>query len=481
MTGVRHSESIERLGLRGTVRVLDDLLDKNRLTRLANAVGVSYPGLRNRSQKRQVLLTDLAQKALTEKEACAAVLKSLDKLVLADRRRWKGLSDTTRTSKLDQLTPETGGRDFGIHLYLLAGEENGTNGILARWLEGSLSPRDEDDAQWREKLEKHRKEADRERRRRQELERKLERTDSQLKRVREHEKDFKRKLGEVETALAAEEKRRRALETALEKSGGQGVSVEGVDRLGRTVRQLVNQQRKWVHELERLSATTTLEQDAERGALLTETAGLLTKERNAVRRERKQYDKDENDRLEGMRRELLALRRKVKAPEPLPRTDELPRVGVFIDVQNVYYGARQLKGKLDFEALMQAAGLDRRVANSTAYVVESKERDQTAFLNLLGKLDIDVRKKSLRIRADGSKKGDWDMEIALDMLDAGPKLDVAVLVSGDGDFTSLLHRLRSGGTRVEVIGFPRTTSKSLIAAADRYTPLDRKFMIRTKS
>jgi len=76
-------------------------------------------------------------------------------------------------------------------------------------------------------------------------------------------------------------------------------------------------------------------------------------------------------------------------------------------------------------------------------------------------------------------KGDWDMEMALDILDAAPRLDVVVLVTGDGDFTSLVSRVKGMGPRVEVIGFPRSTAKSLIEAADRYQPLDRKFMIRT--
>jgi len=69
------------------------------------------------------------------------------------------------------------------------------------------------------------------------------------------------------------------------------------------------------------------------------------------------------------------------------------------------------------------------------------------------------------------------MELALDILDAAASLDVVVLVSGDGDFTSLVKRVKSMGPRVEVIGFPRTTAKSLVGAADHYQPLDRKFMI----
>jgi uncharacterized LabA/DUF88 family protein len=94
---------------------------------------------------------------------------------------------------------------------------------------------------------------------------------------------------------------------------------------------------------------------------------------------------------------------------------------------------------------------------------------------------IQVRRKTLRVRSDGSMKGDWDMEMALDILDAAPGLDVVVLVSGDGDFTSLVGRVKALGPRVEVISFPRTAAKSLIETADHFQPLDRKFMIRTEN
>jgi uncharacterized LabA/DUF88 family protein len=78
-------------------------------------------------------------------------------------------------------------------------------------------------------------------------------------------------------------------------------------------------------------------------------------------------------------------------------------------------------------------------------------------------------------------KGDWDMEMALAILDAAPMLDVVVLVSGDGDFTSLVNRVKAMGPRVEVIAFPRNTAKSLIEAADHFNALNRKFMIRNET
>ncbi|ANM32091.1 hypothetical protein ABI59_04955 [Acidobacteria bacterium Mor1] len=162
-----------------------------------------------------------------------------------------------------------------------------------------------------------------------------------------------------------------------------------------------------------------------------------------------------------------------------PRPGKGDRVGVFVDVQNMYYGARQLKGKLDFDALLQAAVRERRLIQAKAYVVESKEIDQSGFISRLQQKAFEVRRKTLKVRSDGSMKGDWDMEMALEILDAATSLDVVVLVSGDGDFTSLVNRVKRMGPRVEVMGFPRTTAKSLVESADDYQPLDRKFMIRT--
>jgi uncharacterized LabA/DUF88 family protein len=73
------------------------------------------------------------------------------------------------------------------------------------------------------------------------------------------------------------------------------------------------------------------------------------------------------------------------------------------------------------------------------------------------------------------------MEMALDILDAAPDLDVVVLVSGDGDFVSLVGHVKTTGPRVEVLAFPRNTAKALIEAADHFRPLDQHFMIRARA
>jgi uncharacterized LabA/DUF88 family protein len=164
----------------------------------------------------------------------------------------------------------------------------------------------------------------------------------------------------------------------------------------------------------------------------------------------------------------------------VPRADRdgPERAGLFVDVQNVFYGARQQNARLDFEALLQAVSTGRRMLRTVAYIVETKEIDQSAFIALLQQRGYEVRRKPLMVRADGSSKGDWDMEIALDVLDICEALDVLVLVTGDGDFTSLVNRVKQRGVEVEVYSFPRNTAKSLREAATRFTAIDRRMLIK---
>ncbi len=84
-------------------------------------------------------------------------------------------------------------------------------------------------------------------------------------------------------------------------------------------------------------------------------------------------------------------------------------------------------------------------------------------------------------RFRGMKKGDWDIGIAMDMIELAPKLDTAILISGDGDFMDLIQHLkRAMGCRVEVIAFGKSASSKIKDTADEFTDLDknpRRFLI----
>ena len=152
------------------------------------------------------------------------------------------------------------------------------------------------------------------------------------------------------------------------------------------------------------------------------------------------------------------------------------RVGVFVDVQNLYYSARALYGsKVNFREILKEAVRGRSLIRAIAYVIRAGIEEEQSFFDVLKDMGYEVKAKDLQVFPGGHKKGDWDIGIAMDAIELAPKLDVVVLVSGDGDFTPLVEHLRRAmGCRVEVMAFGRSCSSKLIKAADEFIDLDRE-------
>lgn len=149
------------------------------------------------------------------------------------------------------------------------------------------------------------------------------------------------------------------------------------------------------------------------------------------------------------------------------------RVGVFVDIQNMYYSAKNLYSKkVNFGEILKLAINERQLVRATAYVIKADVEQESNFFEALGKQGYDVKAKDLQIFFGGAKKGDWDVGIAMDVMRTASKLDVVVLVSGDGDFKDLLEHVKSLGCRAEVIAFRKTSSQRLVDEADRFVDLD---------
>lgn len=151
------------------------------------------------------------------------------------------------------------------------------------------------------------------------------------------------------------------------------------------------------------------------------------------------------------------------------------RIGVFVDVQNMYYSAKSMyHAKVDFSQILKHAVNGRALIRAIAYVIKTTViKEETNFFDALDKIGFEVKSKDLQIFIGGHKKGDWDIGIAMDMIELAPKLDTAVLVSGDGDFAELVRHLKHAmGVRVEVIAFGKSSSSKLKEAADSFTDLD---------
>jgi uncharacterized protein (TIGR00288 family) len=148
------------------------------------------------------------------------------------------------------------------------------------------------------------------------------------------------------------------------------------------------------------------------------------------------------------------------------------RVGVFMDVQNMYHSAKNLYGaRVNFKEILKTAVANRKLIRAIAYVVTTESGDEKAFLEALTKSGIEVKSKDLQIFPGGMKKADWDVGMAVDAISLNTKLDSVVLVTGDGDFVPLVEFLQSQGQQVEVISFGKSASAKLRDAVDDFVDL----------
>ncbi len=163
---------------------------------------------------------------------------------------------------------------------------------------------------------------------------------------------------------------------------------------------------------------------------------------------------------------------------------EEQRVGVFVDVQNLYYSARNIyNARVNFSALLKEAVGDRKLIRAIAYVIRAQMPEEQTFFDALNKAGFEVKAKDLQVFFGGIKKGDWDVGVTMDMIKMMNKLDAIVLASGDGDYVPLVEYLKNFGVRVEVISFGKSTSSKLMDAADDFVDLDespKKFLIPIK-
>ena len=158
------------------------------------------------------------------------------------------------------------------------------------------------------------------------------------------------------------------------------------------------------------------------------------------------------------------------------------RVGVFVDVQNMYYSAKNLfSSKVDFGKVLKEAVGARKLVRAFAYVIKADVGAEKEFFEALSKRGFEVRSKELQTFYGGAKKGDWDVGLCMDAVRMLPKIDVLILVSGDGDYVDLLEYARSQGVRTEIVAFSKTASHKILDEAEDFLDVSKepkKFLIK---
>lgn len=150
------------------------------------------------------------------------------------------------------------------------------------------------------------------------------------------------------------------------------------------------------------------------------------------------------------------------------------RVAVLVDVQNLYYSAKNLyRAKISFPSLLKIAVNDRILTRAIAYVINAEPGGDNEFFDAVNSAGFETKEKPLQTFLGGAKKGDWDVGIAMDAVRLGDKVDSIVLASGDGDFRPVVNYLQqSFGCLVEVIAFGKTANKELKEIADDFIDID---------
>lgn len=160
----------------------------------------------------------------------------------------------------------------------------------------------------------------------------------------------------------------------------------------------------------------------------------------------------------------------------------MKRIAIFADVQNIYYTTRQAYGRqFNYRKFWQQLSADGDIVLANAYAIHRGDDKQLQFQTALKHIGFQVKLKPYIQRADGSAKGDWDVGICIDVMEAASDaeldIDRVVLLSGDGDFDLLMDHVRlKRKISAEVFGVPALTADSLVNSASVFSAIDEDFL-----
>ncbi|MGI1937228.1 NYN domain-containing protein [Shewanella oncorhynchi] len=157
----------------------------------------------------------------------------------------------------------------------------------------------------------------------------------------------------------------------------------------------------------------------------------------------------------------------------------MKKIALFVDVQNIYYTCREAYDRqFNYRKLWQHLGYEGDITLAVAYAIHKGDDGQLKFQDALKHIGFEVKLKPFIQRSDGSAKGDWDVGITIDIMEAASEVDTVILLSGDGDFDLLLQKIHQKyGVETQVYGVPTLTAKSLRDAASQFHPIDEALLL----
>jgi uncharacterized LabA/DUF88 family protein len=157
---------------------------------------------------------------------------------------------------------------------------------------------------------------------------------------------------------------------------------------------------------------------------------------------------------------------------------QLPRTAIFVDAPNVCYAADNARVNLDFGRMLKYLSKDRQLVHALSYapitddVRDGIRYETQRFVAPFLRTGYKLVTKPLKRFPDGSAKGNFDIELAIDIVTMSERLDIVVLVSGDSDFERMIELIQSKGVRVEVVAFASNVSTELVNVADVFIDIN---------
>jgi len=154
------------------------------------------------------------------------------------------------------------------------------------------------------------------------------------------------------------------------------------------------------------------------------------------------------------------------------------RVLITIDAANLESSVKSLGWWIDYIKLKNLFK-ENNLIEIRNYCVHHNTENQNKFFTFLKKNNFTLITKSLKIiKSEDIERGDirkanFDVEIAVDVMEMISNFDTLVLFSGDSDFDYLLKKLKSRDKNILVISTKHHISKELIKNSDKYIDLKR--------
>ena len=157
----------------------------------------------------------------------------------------------------------------------------------------------------------------------------------------------------------------------------------------------------------------------------------------------------------------------------------MKKIAIFVDIQNIYYTTRDTYNRqFNYRKFWQQISESGEIVQATAYAIQRNDDKQIKFQDALKHIGFNLKLKPYIQRNDGSAKGDWDVGITIDVLQAAKDVDTVILLSGDGDFDLLLKKINNDySVYTEVYSVEKLTAYSLINAANIYHPIKESLLL----